>query len=263
MPNIVYALTNQAMPGLVQIGMTDRDDVRRRTSDLYTTGGPRVFKLLLTTTITPLVALATLTACSGPAPQPPAPTIAPSTVSTLFASGPGEEVGFTPIPVGEPLPTLTEDEIEKALSIIKESGVVKTINGNQDWTYELVHSRKYGGFEGTGMDVVWNDPVASSGPWALTSCQGTRRLVTFANWSNITRLALLVDLENEEMVTFVPMGEGRADQTNQPSLELGSQGDKSAKVYDMFTKELLFEGTKDDLSDYKMCSDGKEDEEGR
>ena len=187
---------------------------------------------------------------------------AATTVGMLFASG-SEEEGFTPIPIEEPLPTLTEDEIEKALSIIKESGVVKTINDNQDWAYELVHPRKYNGFEGAGMDVVWSDPVSSSGPWALTSCQGTRRLVTFANWSNITRLAMLVDLENEEMVTFVPMGEGGADRTNEPSLQVGSQGDKSAKVYDVFTKELLFEGTKDDLSDYKMCSDGKEDEEGK
>ena len=224
-----------------------------------------MFKPLLTATITLLVALATLTACSGPAPQPPttaaAPTIDPSTVSTLFASGPGEEVGFTPINIGEPLPTLTEDEIEKALSIIKESGVVKTINGDQDWTYELVHSWKYNGFEGAGMDVVWSDPVASPGPWALTGCQGTRRLVTFADWSNITRLAILVDLENEEMVTFVPMsGGGRVDE---PELVLGSHGDKSAKVYDVFTGELLFEGTKDDLDDYAMCPKGKEDEEGR
>ena len=94
-------------------------------------------------------------------------------MSTLFASGPGEEVGFTPINIGEPLPTLTEDEIEKALSIIKKSGVVKFINGNQDWTHELVHPQKYNGFEGAGMDVVWSDPVASPGPWALTGCQGT------------------------------------------------------------------------------------------
>ena len=44
MPNIVYALTNPAMPGIVKIGMTDRDDVKRRMSDLYTTGVPLPFE---------------------------------------------------------------------------------------------------------------------------------------------------------------------------------------------------------------------------
>ena len=65
------------------------------------------------------------------------------------------------------------------------------------------------------------------------------------------------------MVTFVPMGDGGADRTNEPSLKVGSQGDKSAKVYDVFTGELLFEGTKDDLDGYAMCPEGKEDEEGK
>ena len=46
MPNIVYVLTNPAMPGLVKIGMTDRDDVKRRMSDLYTTGVPLPFECL-------------------------------------------------------------------------------------------------------------------------------------------------------------------------------------------------------------------------
>ena len=44
MSNIVYVLTNPAMPGLVKIGMTDRDDVKRRMSDLYTTGVPLPFE---------------------------------------------------------------------------------------------------------------------------------------------------------------------------------------------------------------------------
>ena len=46
MSNIVYVLTNPAMPGLVKIGMTDRDDVKRRMSDLYTTGVPLPFECL-------------------------------------------------------------------------------------------------------------------------------------------------------------------------------------------------------------------------
>ncbi len=40
MPNIVYVLTNPAMPNIVKIGMTDRDDVQRRMSELYSTGVP-------------------------------------------------------------------------------------------------------------------------------------------------------------------------------------------------------------------------------
>ena len=47
MPNIVYALTNPAMPGLVKIGMTDRPDVQRRMADLYTTGVPLPFDCII------------------------------------------------------------------------------------------------------------------------------------------------------------------------------------------------------------------------
>lgn len=47
MPNIVYALINPAMPGMVKIGMTDRDDVQRRMSDLYTTGVPLPFECVI------------------------------------------------------------------------------------------------------------------------------------------------------------------------------------------------------------------------
>ena len=47
MPNIVYVLTNPAMPGIVKIGMTDRPDVRRRMADLYTTGVPLPFDCVI------------------------------------------------------------------------------------------------------------------------------------------------------------------------------------------------------------------------
>ena len=47
MPNIVYVLTNPAMPGIVKIGMTDRPDVQRRMGDLYTTGVPLPFDCVI------------------------------------------------------------------------------------------------------------------------------------------------------------------------------------------------------------------------
>ena len=47
MPNIVYVLTNQAMPGIVKIGMTERDDVQRRMNELYSTGVPLPFQCVI------------------------------------------------------------------------------------------------------------------------------------------------------------------------------------------------------------------------
>ena len=47
MSNIVYVLTNPAMPGIVKIGMTDRPDVQHRMGDLYTTGVPLPFDCVI------------------------------------------------------------------------------------------------------------------------------------------------------------------------------------------------------------------------
>jgi hypothetical protein len=43
--NIVYVLTNPAMPGLVKIGQTTQDDANLRIAQLYTTGVPVPFRL--------------------------------------------------------------------------------------------------------------------------------------------------------------------------------------------------------------------------
>lgn len=40
---IVYVLTNEAMPGMVKIGMTNRNDMKSRLNELYTTGVPLPF----------------------------------------------------------------------------------------------------------------------------------------------------------------------------------------------------------------------------
>ncbi len=43
--NVVYVLTNSAMPGLVKIGRTSQDDANVRIGQLYTTGVPVPFTL--------------------------------------------------------------------------------------------------------------------------------------------------------------------------------------------------------------------------
>ena len=40
MSSIVYALNNPAMPGIVKIGKTDRDNPMVRMNELYSTGVP-------------------------------------------------------------------------------------------------------------------------------------------------------------------------------------------------------------------------------
>lgn len=45
---IVYLLTNPYMPGLVKIGMTKQEDLEKRMKELYTTGVPVGFRLVLT-----------------------------------------------------------------------------------------------------------------------------------------------------------------------------------------------------------------------
>ena len=48
MPNIVYVLTNPAMPGIVKIGMTDmRQNVQHRMGQLYSTGVPLPFDCVI------------------------------------------------------------------------------------------------------------------------------------------------------------------------------------------------------------------------
>ncbi len=45
MAEIVYVLTNEAMPGLVKIGRTKKEDANGRIGDLYTTGVPVPFTI--------------------------------------------------------------------------------------------------------------------------------------------------------------------------------------------------------------------------
>ena len=181
-------------------------------------------------------------------------------VGLLFAcGGDDKEITFTPILVTGTLSTVSDEDLLEALRVAKASGVIEKINDGQEWTHDYVAPKRFDGVEAVGFDASWENPVESSGPWTLFHCQGTRKMTAYAQWTNITRLEVTVDIENDELIAYAPMG----TRGNEPVLEVGSHGDKEATVYDTASGDLVFEGTKKKLSGFRMCPFGKKDEIGK
>ena len=189
-----------------------------------------------------------------------------TTVGILLASGGDDkEITFTLIPVENPPLMVSDEELVEALRVARASGVIEEINGGQEWTHDLVTFRNFDGVEAVRFKASWENPVESSGPWTLFHCQGTRKMTAYAQWTNITRLVVTVDIENDELIAYTPIGD---DAGNSPVLEVGSHGGKDAKVYDSASGDIVFEGTKDELSGFKLfgfklCAPGKKDEVGK
>ena len=98
MANIVYALTNPAMPGLVKIGMTDGSGVQARMTNLYSTGVPFPFECAIAWEIEgkdALVVEAALHTAFGPNRVNPSREffeIDPEQVQAVLRIMPGREV---------------------------------------------------------------------------------------------------------------------------------------------------------------------------
>ena len=227
---------------------------------------PKILVVVLPA-IASVIAVGLLFACGGDdtesmfTPVPVTGTL--STVSDeelLFASGGDDkESTFTPILVTGTLSTVSDEDLLEALRVAKASGVIEKINDGQEWTHDYVTRKEFDGVEAVGFDASWENPVESSGPWTLFHCQGTRKMTAYAQWTNITRLVVTVDIENDELIAYAPMG----DDGNEPVLEVGSHGDKEATVYDTASGNIVFEGTKKKLSGFRMCPLGKKDEIGK
>ena len=135
-------------------------------------------------------------------------------VGLSFASGGDDkEITFTPIPVENPLPVLSEESLQEALLIAEASGVLDKISGNQECTHDhrYVSVADVGGAKAVRFEAVWEEPVEGDGPWQLVKCKNTRQLILPARWTNITRLSLIVDLANSELVQYAPMGDDNSE----------------------------------------------------
>ena len=171
-------------------------------------------------------------------------------------------------PVSLPIPTpLPLDEAEKqdAVDIVRQSGIVERIAGNQPWTDSyFFRSAIAGTANGVGFIASWEQPVESSGPWSLVRCRGTRAFSSSNAWANVTRLKIDVDVELREVVglsvRFKRPVPGETPPLNAVHVS-GAGPDYQGTVRDLETREVIFSGlAKAAPDDVRICPPGKEDD---
>ena len=181
MPNIVYALTNPAMPGFVKIGMTDRPDVQRRMADLYTTGVPLPFDCIIAREIDGREAAEierALHTAFGPNRINPSREffqVEPEQVEVLLRVMPGLDV--TPQDAGQSTDLLPDDreaskEFKKRQSQTNEIEFIESLNDNGRKVYERVLALG----KREGMRIKWGLKgfslnAVSKGLWVVV-CYG-------------------------------------------------------------------------------------------
>ena len=81
--------------------------------------------------------------------------------------------------------------------------------------------------------------MESSGPWILFHCSGTLKVFSAVRWSQITRLAVWVNMEDRSVAGFAVTSQ--PEDNLQPVFEIPDP-DELAKVYEAKTGEIVYEG---------------------
>ena len=176
--------------------------------------------------------------------------------AAILLADQGEKVptNSLPIPAAPISTTLSKQDQEDAISIVKTSGVVESINGGQGWEPELVSRTKITGREGIVLEAKWSNPVESSGPWSLMHCSGTLKMFTRERWSQVTRLVIWVDMEDRAVAGLGVTSE--PEDYPQPFHETISP-DEPIKMYDAETGEVLYDGpTSGGPMESEVCEEG-------
>ena len=168
-----------------------------------------------------------------------------------------------PLPIPTPLP-LDEADKQAAAAVLRQSGVVDRVAGPQAWTASDFYQRRVGQTIGVYFVATWEQPVEYSGPWRILKCRGTRVVEPPGTWTGITQLSIVVDVENAEVVHYVPYAPRRvlpyqeAPQRPNP-IRVGDAGpDDQVTVYDSESRKVIYEGPGKDGP--QECPPGKEDD---
>jgi hypothetical protein len=159
-----------------------------------------------------------------------------SSVAVLWA----EERGPAPLPAIPVAEGMTDDEKRGAADIIEVSGIVESVNGNQEWEVEASYDSSLPNRDGALVKVVWDNPVSHSGPWSSIHCRGAIKRVGTRTFSNVKTLAVYVDQRANEVVGYVPAAPepGQAG-----TVAAASDETSNIKFYDLRTDAMVYDGT--------------------
>jgi hypothetical protein len=160
MPNIVYVLTNPAMPGFVKIGMTNKPDVQHRMAELYSTGVPLPFECVIAREIEGIEATATeqaLHTAFGPERTTPSREffeLDPDRVVALLRVMPGRDV--TPQDADQSAEIEPDDReaslrFKRRQSQTNEQEFIESLSANSIIVYERVLALG----KQNGMRIIW------------------------------------------------------------------------------------------------------------
>ena len=99
------------------------------------------------------------------------------------------------------------------------------------------------GTQAISFEAKWEEPVDHEGPWSLIKCKGTRKLVSPIEWSGVTRVEVIVDINNRTVTGLAVTAEPDEDAPVMGSGHLGSV----ARLYDVESGDIVFEGRGSDL----------------
>ena len=156
---------------------------------------------------------------------------------------------------------LTEPDKQEAVDIARNSGIVRDINGDQDWEATEIYRHKIEGAEEIRIIAKWETPVMSDGPWELVRCQGSRKLAVSSQVSNITLLAVYVDMGTREVVGYgvsTPDDEEPGLRGNVNPVFSPRDGDAIVQVYDYKSGEKVYDGKRENMG--RICPFGKSDD---
>ena len=178
-------------------------------------------------------------------------------------------------------PLISNADKAKALEIIRETDFVTTVAGDQEWEVEgIVETHIAGSSKAASVKISWPEPVASTGPWLLLRCWGTRQVQVEQLLSNVQHLAVDIDLDRGKVVglgalhapfrRYVQRQPNRGPEDDVPSLTSRIIGavvvgpiDPAtlATIKDIRSGSTLFQGTLEHLpQNAELCAPNEVDD---